>query len=601
MTIKYEGGKETPSPLPEKAGSLTDRESLGPAALQFREIIEFLPDATFVLDRDKKVVAWNRAIELMTGVPKEEILGQGDYAYALPFYGKRTPILVDLLWSDEREAGFQYEFMGRDGDTIYGETFRPAVFGGRGAYLWAKASPLYDQKGRMVGAIETIRDITDRKKAEQALRESEARFRTLVGSIDDIVFTMDSDQRYLGVYGKWLDKFGLTPGFFIGKKVHEVFRNNGYKIHEAAVRQALAGENVVYEWLLESSRGNRYFQTSLSLIHDTGGRARLVGVGRDITRLKELENQLRRHRDHLEELVRERTAELKNANEQLQQEIAGRRRAEEDLLRAHSQLEKRVEERTAELVQVNQALQEEITERRRVELELLQKARELARSNQELEQFAYVASHDLQEPLRMVASYVQLLARRYKGRLDQDADEFISYAVDGANRMQQLISDLLAYSRVGTRGRPFEETDSGAALARALANLHISITESGAEICCGPMPAVMADASQLTQVFQNLIGNAIKFKGQEPPRIRVEAQQSDLAWVFSVSDNGIGIDPQYNNRIFVLFQRLHNRTEYSGTGIGLAICKKIVERHGGRIWLNSEEGKGTTFYFTIPR
>jgi PAS domain S-box-containing protein len=243
---------------------------------------------------------------------------------------------------------------------------------------------------------------------------------------------------------------------------------------------------------------------------------------------------------------------------------------------------------------------EDITERKRAEEKLKQTLDDLERSNKELEQFAYVASHDLQEPLRMVSSYTQLLARRYQGQLDATANEFIAYAVDGANRMQRLINDLLAYSRVGTCAKGFEPTDCTAVLDQALANLKAAIEKSGAAVIHDPLPTVMADNLQLIQLLQNLIGNAIKFHVEKPPRIHVAAEQKGNEWVFSVRDNGIGIDPQYAERIFIIFQRLHTREEYPGTGIGLAICKKIVERGGGRIWVESQLGKGSTFYFTIP-
>ncbi|MBI3779880.1 MAG: PAS domain S-box protein [candidate division NC10 bacterium] len=227
------------------------------------------------------------------------------------------------------------------------------------------------------------------------------------------------------------------------------------------------------------------------------------------------------------------------------------------------------------------------------------RAEELARSNAELEQFGSVASHDLQEPLRMVASFTQLLAKRYRGKLDAEADEFIAYAVDGATRMQRLINDLLTYSRVGRLGKPFELTDCEAVLDRTLADLRVTIEENGAVITHDPLPTLMADVTQLRQLFQNLIGNALKFRSDKPTEVRVGAERTDGTWLFSIRDNGIGIDPQQQDRVFVIFQRLHTRDEYPGTGIGLAICRRIVEQHGGRIWVESEPGKGATFYFTL--
>jgi light-regulated signal transduction histidine kinase (bacteriophytochrome) len=225
---------------------------------------------------------------------------------------------------------------------------------------------------------------------------------------------------------------------------------------------------------------------------------------------------------------------------------------------------------------------------------------ELARSNSDLQQFAYVASHDLQEPLRMVASYTQLLGKRYKGRLDEDADEFIAYAVNGASRMQALIQDLLAFSRVDSQGQRFEPTSVETLLGYALDNLKGAIEEAGAVITHDPLPAVMADERQFLHLLQNLLSNALKFRGPEPPRIHLSAERLGGEWLFSVRDNGIGIDPQYGERIFILFQRLHTNAEYPGTGIGLALCKKIVERHGGRIWMESRLGQGATFCFTVP-
>jgi light-regulated signal transduction histidine kinase (bacteriophytochrome) len=259
---------------------------------------------------------------------------------------------------------------------------------------------------------------------------------------------------------------------------------------------------------------------------------------------------------------------------------------ENEIVRARDELETRVKERTAEL----RTLMDE-----------------LERSNADLQQFAYAASHDLQEPLRVVAGFVKLLEKRYKDKLDEKAHEFIEYSIDGVKRMQMLIKDLLEYSQVGTKGRTFKPVNCSVALEQAIYNLHTALEESGTELTYDLLPTVMADASQMSRLFQNLIGNAIKFHGEAPPRVHVAAEKASEAsgtpevWKFSIRDNGIGMEPQYLERIFVIFQRLHERDKYPGTGIGLAICKKIVQRHGGRIWAESKPGEGSTFYFTLPK
>jgi len=239
-------------------------------------------------------------------------------------------------------------------------------------------------------------------------------------------------------------------------------------------------------------------------------------------------------------------------------------------------------------------------ERKRAQESLAQKVEELARSNADLEQFAYVASHDLQEPLRMVAAYTQLLAERYRGKLDDQADKYIHYAVDGATRMQSLIQDLLAFSRVGRQETAVKSTDCNEIVEQAIENLRTAIQESGAVVTHGPLPRLMATGSQLQQVFQNLVGNAIKFRDGKPPVIHISAEKNESEWMFSVADNGIGISAEYAESVFIIFNRLHTRTEYPGNGIGLAISKKIIERHGGRIQAKPREGGGTIFSFTMP-
>lgn len=278
----------------------------------------------------------------------------------------------------------------------------------------------------------------------------------------------------------------------------------------------------------------------------------------------------------------------------IQRRLSARRRAKETIRRTNAALADRVETGTTDLRIRTEELAGSTEE-------LARSAEELTRSNAALEQFAYLVAHDLQEPLRGVAGCVQILKTQYQGRLESRADELIVRMVDGVSRMRTLIDDLLAYSRAGRVGKPFEPGDCNGILGQALANLETVIAEAGAVVTHDQLPVANVDAAQLTQVFQNLVGNAIKFRGaQQPPAIHVAARQEQGRWVFSVKDNGIGIQPGYFDRIFVIFQRLHTRNEYAGTGIGLAICKKIVEHHGGRIFVASEPGRGSTFSFTIP-
>jgi light-regulated signal transduction histidine kinase (bacteriophytochrome) len=273
------------------------------------------------------------------------------------------------------------------------------------------------------------------------------------------------------------------------------------------------------------------------------GEGKVLGVfaaARDVTIQKQAEAELKRHKENLEVLVKERTASLEETN------------------------------------------------------------RELARSNENLEQFAYVASHDLQEPLRIMSSYSQLLERRYRGKLDQDANEFIDFIVDAAARMQKLITDLLAFSRAGRESADLVMVDCNKLVRKLVTNMASTIESADGNVTYDRLPTILAHEASLTQLFQNLIGNALKFHGEQPPTIHLSARQAENEWVFSVRDNGIGIEPQYRERIFMIFQRLHPREKYPGTGIGLSICKKIVENLGGRIWVESEPEQGSTFIFTVP-
>ena len=376
--------------------------------------------------------------------------------------------------------------------------------------------------------------MTERKRMEAELRVASLYARSLIEASLDPLVTISPEGKVTDVNQATELVTGVPREQLIGTDFTRYFTEP--KKAEAGYQKVLAeGQVRDYPLTIRHTSG----RTTEVLYHatvyrDAAGMVQGVfAAARDITEHKRAEAELARYRDHLEELVKLRTAEL-------------------------------------------------------------------ARSNEDLEQFAYVASHDLQEPLRAVGGYVKLLQHRFPETLDAKAREYVAGAADGAERMQKLISDLLAFSRVGTRGGAFAPADLNALLREALNNLQASISEAGAKVACDPLPSLPVDATQIRQLFQNLIGNAIKFRSEQAPEIHIGARKENERWLFWVRDNGIGIEPQYAGRIFQIFQRLHTRKEYPGTGIGLAICKKIVERHGGEIRVESEPAHGSTFYFSIP-
>ncbi len=418
-------------------------------------------------------------------------------------------------------------------------------------------------------ALEEVRTRTERRKAEGALESLRRQNELILRSIGEGVLGLDIDGKHTFVNPAAAEMLGYKVEELLGKPSHKIWHQckedgSPYPEKDCPIYMAYK-DGIVHRvrnevfWRKDgTSFPVAYTSTPILKNGELGG---AVVTFRDITERKLAEEELKRHRDHLEELVEARTSEVKEMNQHLQEEIIERIRAEEEL--------------------------KHVTD-------------ELRRSNADLQQFAYAASHDLQEPLRAVDGFAKLLEKRYKGKLDAKANEFIEYIVDGIKRMQLLIRDLLAYSQVGTKEKIFQATNCSEVLERALLNLHSAIEESGVKLTYDILPMVMADPSQLIRLFQNLIGNAIKFRGERPLKIHISAEQKRREWIFSVCDNGIGIDPKQFERIFIVFQRLHTREEYDGTGIGLSICNKIVEHHGGRIWVESEVGRGSTFYFTIP-
>jgi len=386
---------------------------------------------------------------------------------------------------------------------------------------------------------------TEEQRAVETLRVSDARYRRLFETAQDGILILDAETGQVVDANPFMkDLLGYSQEEFVGRKLWEIGPFKGEDASKSAFAELQRNDRLHYEGLpLETKDGRRVEVEFISNAYLADGTRFIHCNIRDITE---------------------------------------RMRVNQALAAANKEMAFQVEEKS----------------KRADELAVINA--ELARSNAELEQFAYVSTHDLQEPLRAVASCVQLLQKRYEGQLDERAQEFITHAVDGTKRMQTLINDLLAYSRISTHAQVFAATNSEVVLREALANLVVAIAESGAVVTHDALPTVSGDATQLTQLFQNLINNALKFRGERLSRIHVGVVRKSGGWQFSVADNGIGMESQYFERVFLVFQRLHTRKEYQGTGIGLAICKKVVERHGGRIWVESAPGQGATFCFTIP-
>jgi PAS domain S-box-containing protein len=511
--------------------------------------------------------------------------------------------------------------------------------------------------------IELEREVGERLQAEEALSkahdelESQVRQRTAelsraLKAGHSGAFEWDIQNKINAWSPEIEELYGVAPGELGGK--HESWESlllpEDLETARAAIQESLRAGELSSEWRVRRHNDGqiRWLAAHGTVFFDDTGRPlRMVGIQVDVTDRKTVEEALRQSEERYRALVMATSQIVWTTNSnglvidtpswraftgQSQDQAKGwgwadalhpdDREGISDLwseavrTRTIFEAEYRIRRRDGEFLDVSArgvpvlradgsvrewvGICTDSTARKRAEEALIQRTRELERSNAELQQFAYVASHDLQEPLRVVANFTQLLAERYASQLDDDAREFIAFAVGGAVRMQRLIQDLLAYSRVGTQSRVLEPVDCNEALGRAVSNLRISVAENAALVSHDKLPLIQADATQLVQLFQNLIGNGIKFRGANPPRVHISAVRKGDDWIFSVRDNGIGIEPQYAERIFALFQRLHRPEEFSGTGIGLTICKKIVERHGGKIRVESEPGHGSTFLFSMP-
>ena len=484
---------------------ITERRQAESTRAQLASIVESSDDAIIGKTLDGIITSWNKGAENVYGYAAAEMVGQPISVLIPPELPNELPDILIRLKRGENIQHYETVRVRKDGQRIF---------------VSLTVSPITDSAGNIGGASTIARDITERIIAEESLRASENKYRTILEQASDGIFIADASGKYVEVNPRGCEMLGYTRDELLTKKLVDLIPPDD--LSATPVRTD------------ELKRG-KVFLSERRLVHKNGA---LVPV--EISALMLPDGRL-------------------------------------------------------------QGIVRDITERKRAEEQMNKMLAELERSNKELEQFAYVASHDLQEPLRMVSSYTQLLARRYEGQLDEKAQTYIEYAVDGAVRMQRLINDLLAYSRITTRGEPAQAVDAHALLGEVLRNLTALIDESHALVSAAELPIVRADPTQLSQLLQNLISNAIKFRRADPPYVHLSAQDLGAEWRFAVQDNGIGIEAKYAERIFIIFQRLHTRQEYPGTGIGLAVCKRIVERHGGKIWFESEPGQGTTFYFTLPK
>jgi PAS domain S-box-containing protein len=504
-------------------GVILDITELSEAQEELRQhatMFDAAHDAIMTLDPEGTITYWNRGAERLYGWTTQEAEGQNANA----LLRTRFPESREVLWPKLMESGlWQGELIHVTRDGV------PVTV----ASSWTL---LRDEKGNASTILEISSDVTERKRAESALAESEAKLRITFATMADGIVIAALDETVTDCNDAILRLTQRSRKEIIGKPFEHLlppeFRSLIPDAHKFLVGAVLVRT--------ETSRGEREtIRNDSQLLRKNGER---VDIEVNISTIEDASGQ------------------------------------------------------PAEFLIVAR----DVTERKRMEQQLDETLADLQRSNAELEQFAYIASHDLQEPLRMITSYMQIIEEDYKGKLDADADQYIAFTVEGAKRMQTLIDDLLAYSRVGTRGEPFIPTSMNSVLSKAIANLQVAIEESHAVVTHDQLPTVLGDESQLIQLFQNLLGNAIKFRGDDAPMIHVGVEETKDGWVFSVHDNGIGIDMKYIERIFTIFQRLHARDEYPGTGIGLAVVKKIVERHGGRIWVESAPESGSTFYFTLP-
>jgi PAS domain S-box-containing protein len=531
-----------------------------------QQLIDIIPYPLFFKDKNYIYRFCNKSFEEFIGLSRDEIIGKTVYDIA------------------PKDLADQYHYMDKklvqEGTLQVYEAPVQYADGSRRTVIFNK-SVFNDLDGKLAGLTGVMVDITQRKKAEESLHESEKQLNDILNHLPDATFAINCEGMVIFWNKALEDMLHVKSDDMIGKVNYE------YSIPFYGDRRPILIDLILKtdDEFLNSQYYNikrdKHAIMAETTISNFFGNEDMVLWGKASPLYDEEGN-------------------LMGAIESIR-DITEMRKAEIELQKYHENLEEQVEERTEELEKTNEKLKSVIAKHEKAEIKMSELVVELKRSNKDLEQFAYVASHDLQEPLRMVSSFTQLLERKYRDKLDEDANEYIWYVVDGAKRMQSLINDLLSYSRVTTKVKDFAKINLNETVDEALFNLEIAIEENDTIVVVDSLPQIHGDSSQMVQLFQNIIGNAIKYRSEKIPEIHISASEGDQEWIFKIEDNGIGIQPEYNERIFQIFQRLHGSDAYSGTGIGLAICKKIVELHGGSIWVNSKPGEGSIFYFTIPK
>ena len=608
---------------------------------RIQTIFSSAPDAVIVIDSQSKVIRWNKKAEELFGWSSEEIIGKVLSDYIIPEQFRASHL-----------RGMERFFKTGTGPML-NRTIELKAVNKRGITSDVSLSISSSQRNGEHVFIGFVRDITESKRTQEQLKESEERYHSLVDEIVDYaIIRLDTTGKVV-TWNKGAERIkGYSQEEIIGKHFSVFYktqdRENG--VPETALKMAeQEGRFTFSGWRVRKDGSLFWADIAVSRINDKSGQlSGFVKVTRDLTKQKIAEDELKKSQNFLSSIVENipnmifvkdatdlRFVSLNKAGEDLlgysRNDLLGKNdydfftEEEADFFTSKDRevltsgkLEQIMEERVSTRNKGVRVLEtkkipifnitgepqyllgisNDITERKKNELELVERTAELKRSNEELEQFAYVASHDLQEPLRMVTSYLQLLENRYKNKLDEDATDFIHFAVDGATRMRSLINSLLEYSRLN-RVKPFEQVDLNVVLEEILRDLKNQINDNHARIIYDKLPEIWADPVLIGQLFFNLLLNAIKFRSETSPVITITAKKSMGEFIFTVEDNGIGIAKEYYEKIFIIFQKLHSRERYPGTGIGLAVCKKIVERHGGRIWVTSEKGKGATFSFTI--